>query len=68
MNQMNFFIISIFALLFLFGCTEKYPNTADSGDPVETGSNCVVCHLDKDLLEEVADPLPPSGGEGSGEG
>jgi hypothetical protein len=68
MNQMKFFIISIFTLLFLFGCTEKYPNKIESGEPVLTGSNCEVCHLDKELLKEVADPLPPSGGEGSGEG
>jgi hypothetical protein len=69
MNQMKFFIISNLMLLFLFGCTEKYPNKIESGDPVLTGSNCEVCHLDKDLLKEVADPLPPPpGGEGSGEG
>ena len=68
MNQMKIFIISVIALLFVFGCTEKYPNITDDGAPVLTGSNCEVCHLDKELLKEVADPLPPDEGEGSGEG
>ena len=67
MNQMKFFIISILVLLFLYGCTEKYPNMNESGDPVATGSNCEVCHLDKELLKEIADPIPPKEGE-SGEG
>lgn len=67
MNQMKFFIISILFMFFLFSCTEKYPNKTDSGTPVASDSNCEVCHLDKELLEEVADPLPPpppSSGEG----
>ena len=69
MKQMKFFIISLIMLFFLNACTEKYPNKVDSGNPVLTGSNCEVCHLDKELLKEVADPLPPPpGGEGSGEG
>jgi len=67
MNQMKYFIISALAMLFLFGCTEKYPNHLESGGPVVSGSNCEVCHLDKDLLIEVADPLPPVP-PGDGEG
>jgi hypothetical protein len=67
MKQMKYFIISVLAFLFLYGCTEKYPNHTEDGGPVLTGSNCEVCHLDKDLLKEVAEPLPPSNGE-SGEG
>jgi outer membrane biogenesis lipoprotein LolB len=67
MKQMNFFIIASLALLFLLGCTEKYPNKTESSTPVLGQSNCEVCHLDKELLKEVADPLPPappSDGEG----
>jgi len=67
MKHTNFFIIASLALFFLLGCTEKYPNKNESSTPVLTGSNCEVCHLDKELLKEVANPLPPappSDGEG----
>jgi hypothetical protein len=67
MDQMKFFIIVALTLLFLIGCTDKYPNKTESDAPVTAQSNCEVCHLDKELLEEVADPLPPENGE-SGEG
>jgi len=67
MNQMKFFIISGLIIILMIGCTEKYPNKTETGDLVLTGSSCEVCHLDKDLLEEVADPLPPPAGDG-GEG
>ena len=67
---MKQFLLFIFISLFLFtimGCTEKYPNKTESGIPVVGQGNCEVCHLDKELLKEVADPLPPappSDGEG----
>ena len=67
MKQLKFFIISILAMLFLFSCTEKYPNKTESGTPILSDSNCEVCHLDKELLKEVADPIPPAP-PGSGEG
>ena len=67
MNQMKFFIISALLIILMMGCTEKYPNKTEAGDPVLTGSGCEVCHLDKDLLKEVADPIPPKEGDG-GEG
>ena len=57
----------IVSLLFLFvmfqifylGCTNKYEPTS--------GSSCVHCHLNSELLKEVATPLPPPTGE-AGEG
>ena len=68
MKQMLLFIFVALFLLSIIGCTEKYPNKAESGKESVVGqSNCVVCHLDKELLKEVADPLPPqppSSGEG----
>lgn len=62
----NMLVVSLLCVLlasqFLnWGCTDKYePITA-------SGSSCVHCHLNADLLREVADPLPPSDGE-AGEG
>jgi hypothetical protein len=68
MKQIFLFHVIVLFLLTIIGCTEKYPNKAESGgEPVVGQSNCVVCHLDKELLQEVADPLPPQP-PGDGEG
>jgi hypothetical protein len=62
------FIFSVLILLVLLGCSEKYP-VSESEDISKTVSDgCSSCHLDKELLQEVAIPLvPPENGE-SGEG
>ena len=55
-----------FTLVQITGCTDKY-------EPVGTDftasqeSSCKVCHLDQELLKQVADPIE-TGGEDSGEG
>jgi len=60
-------------LLFLFGillssCTDKYPGVNEGDVAQSSGSGCVDCHTNKDLLKEVATPLPPDSGGSSGEG
>jgi len=55
-----------FCMLLCAGCTEKYPSESRDFSAVEE-SGCTVCHLDAELLKEVADPLP-EGNEPSGEG
>jgi hypothetical protein len=60
------FIFIVFVLFFISSCTDKYE--APSENIAQTGeSGCVDCHMDVDLLKEVADPLPPPSG-GGGEG
>jgi hypothetical protein len=69
MKQFFLLIVVTLVVLILFGCTEKYPNKTSSSTPTLAQSNCEGCHLDKEVLQQVADPLPPdtSGGD-SGEG
>ena len=68
MKKILFFVISSLVLLVYSGCTEKYPNRTEGGDgPVLAEGGCVECHTDKDMLKELATPLPPPSGE-SGEG
>ena len=63
-----FVFFTLFALIiFYFGCTEKYEPTSNDFSSLEKTS-CTHCHLDKNLLEEVAEPLPPDTSEASGEG
>ncbi len=53
-------------LIFVWGCTDKNkpaPNIFSSAEE----SSCTHCHLDANLLKQVATPLPPHEGE-SGEG
>ena len=52
-------VLAFFFILFLvyMSCTEKYPpQMSKYGEVKESG--CTACHLDADLLKEVADPLP----------
>jgi hypothetical protein len=56
----------IIVVLSVFSCKEKYEEDTESFAELSQ-SSCVSCHIDKDLLEEVADPLPETG-EGGGEG
>lgn len=67
MKQFIQFILITMLFLVLTGCSEKYPNRTESSIPVIAGSNCAVCHLDKELLKEIATPLPPQPPD-SGEG
>ena len=68
MKKIIFYSVSSLILLFYAGCTEKYPNKTEGGDvPVLAQGSCVECHTDKELLKELATPIPPPSGE-SGEG
>lgn len=62
MRKISFALLLI-VLFFISSCTDKY-ETPNENIALSDGSGCVACHTDKDLLEEVADPLPepPSGG------
>lgn len=62
-------ILSVILLFFITNCTDKTP-VDDNRDMLALvdQSSCVNCHLNEDLLKQVADPLPDTGGEGSGEG
>ena len=53
--------------IFYFGCTDKYEPTANVFSSLEKTS-CTHCHLDANLLEEIATPLPPDTSESSSEG
>ena len=68
MRKLSFVLLILFFVgLFLSACTDKYPGVND-GDVVQTsGSGCVDCHTDKEMLQAVATPLPPDSGD-SGEG
>ena len=57
----------ILSLSFLFtqwGCTDKYKPTPNIFSASEE-SSCTHCHLNADLLKEVATPLPPPPAEES---
>jgi hypothetical protein len=68
MRLKNFYISALFLSIILFmiwGCTDKYQPAPTMFAAKE--SSCTHCHLNKALLEEVAEPLPePS--EPAGEG
>jgi len=62
------FIYAALILLALLGCSEKYPVSESDDISKDVGDGCNVCHLDKELLQEVATPIPsPENGQ-SGEG
>lgn len=46
------------------GIDDKLPDITIPS--LDRGSSCVSCHIDKELLKEVADPEPPH--EDTGEG
>jgi hypothetical protein len=57
--------LSVIILALIWGCTDKYHPAPTQFAATE--SSCTNCHLNKTLLEQVADPLPESG-EPAGEG
>jgi hypothetical protein len=57
--------LSVIILALIWGCTDKYQSAPTQFAAKE--SSCTNCHLNKTLLEEVADPLPEPG-EPAGEG
>lgn len=57
--------LSVLVLALIWGCTDKYQPAPSQFSGVE--SSCTHCHLNKSLLEEVADPLPEPA-EPAGEG
>ena len=60
------FSLLVVAALVLH-CTEKYPPApAGEAPQLAAESGCVNCHLDKELLKQVADPVehPTESGEG----
>jgi hypothetical protein len=60
--------LSIFLMIALFmACQEKIDNDPSNIFADVDQSGCEGCHLDKELLAEIAEPLE-SGGEPSGEG
>jgi len=64
--SLSFLMIVLFFLIFQWGCTDKYkpaPNIFSSSEE----SSCTHCHLNANLLKEIATPLPHDEGE-SGEG
>jgi len=69
MRKLSFIVLILLLLgMLLLSCTDKYPVVND-GDLAQTsGSGCVDCHTDKELLKQVAAPLPPDTGGSSGEG
>ena len=65
MRKISFALLLI-VLFFISSCTDKYEAPSEN-IAQNDGSGCVACHTDKDLLKEVADPLPePPGGGGEG--
>lgn len=61
-------LICSVGLLFITqtGCTDKY-KPAGTEFSSDDESSCLFCHLDAELLKDVADPIE-TGGESSGEG
>ena len=63
--SLSMLFLSVIILALIWGCTDKYQPAPTQ--LAKTESSCTSCHLDKALLEEVADPIPePS--EPAGEG
>ncbi len=58
------FCVIIF--IWLSGCTDKYKPTANQFASLEK-SSCTHCHLNAELLKDIANPIPDDNGE-SGEG
>ena len=69
MRKLSFVLFLLFLLaMLLSSCTEKYPAVNEGDIARSTGSGCVDCHTNKDLLKEVATPIDPGDGGDSGEG
>ncbi|MBC8185325.1 hypothetical protein H8E88_29880 [candidate division KSB1 bacterium] len=63
---LSLLIMSLFFLLFQWGCTDKY-KPAPGVFSASEETSCTHCHLNANLLKEVATPLPPPE-EPAGEG
>ncbi len=63
---LSLLIMSLSFLLLQWGCTDKY-KPAPGVFSASEESSCTYCHLNANLLKDVATPLPPPSGE-SGEG
>ncbi len=69
MGKFSFVICLAFLLMLVMSsCTDKYPAVNEGDVAQSSGSGCVDCHTDKELLKLVATPLPPDTSGGSGEG
>jgi len=66
MKKFTIFIFAVLMFSFLYNCKEKYAEPSETFASLSQ-SGCISCHMDRDLLKEVADPLPDTG-EGGGEG
>jgi len=49
--------MSFFFLILQWGCTEKYKPSPGVFSASEQ-SSCIHCHLNADLLKDVATPIP----------
>ena len=49
--------IFVLIIVLLNSCTDKYPQAVNKSFAIKKTS-CIQCHLDADLLKEVAEPLP----------
>ncbi|MBN2008710.1 hypothetical protein JW960_05150 [candidate division KSB1 bacterium] len=58
--------IGIIGLIYFTGCADKYKPTANEFVSLQE-SSCTHCHLNSDLLKEVAEPIDHGTGE-AGEG
>jgi hypothetical protein len=61
-------ILSLVAIaMTLFNCTDKYPPApAEQVWQFASQSSCVTCHLNKELLKQVATPVEPPSESGEG--
>ncbi len=60
------FLILLMGLFVLFSCTKKYPDQTQM-DLAIGGDGCTSCHMNTDLLKEVATPQEDTEGD-AGEG
>jgi nitrate/TMAO reductase-like tetraheme cytochrome c subunit len=56
-----FFILMLTGCFFIISCEQDNP----VDDQMHTENSCVSCHMDKDKLKEIADPVEY--GESTGE-
>ncbi len=64
-NLILVFVLFTTLVIFLLSCSDKYPTPVEKF-AVEKNS-CTNCHLNAELLKEVADPLPVDPGGDTGE-
>ena len=49
------------SVILLMNCSDKYPAPVEKFTLEE--NSCTSCHLNADLLKEVAEPIPDTGGD-----